>query len=467
MSKEFGLQLPKIKTYLPGPKSVYFSEKLEKYESCGLSPTSNGKKLVFWNRARGANVEDVDGNIFIDCTSGFGVAAIGHNNPNVVSAIKSQSERLIHSVGDIFPNSMRVELVEQIAKKIGRHNDSQVILVNTGSEAVEVALKTAVLYTKKAGIIAFQGGFHGQSIGALSVSSQRPFRDPFMEQISKNTLFVPFPNQYRPPANVSSNNVSTYCSAYIESLITSKTSGVPPIGAIILEPIQGLNGYIVPPDDFLPTVKSLCEKHNILLIADEIFTGFGRSGAWLAVDHFNIQPDIICVGKAMTGGLPIAACVARSEIMASWETSGFIALHGSTFMSNPVNCSAALAAIKELEQNDLITQSAKKGTMIIRLLEMLMEKYEMIGCVRGKGLAIAVELVSDRHEKDPAPEIARKIVDMAMMQGILLITTGYPDGNVIALTPPFVISDDQINFVIKTLGECFEVLTLRKPMDTN
>lgn len=463
MNVEFGKMLPRIGTPIPGPKSVALARKLAQYESCGLSLiSSKGIIPVFWEEGKGANVRDVDGNVFVDCTAGFGVAAVGHANPAVVEAIRVQSAKLTHAMADIFPHPARAALVERLVNVIGRESDTQVILTNTGSEAVEVAIKTAVLYTRKSGIISFCGGFHGQSIGALGVSSQRAFRDPFIEHISGKTIFVPFPNPYRPALGADASNVSTACLDYINSILLDEVSGVPEIGAVIVEPIQNINGYVVPPDDFLVGLKLLCERHNILLIADEIFTGFGRTGAWLAVDHVNVVPDIMCVGKAMTGGMPIAACVARSEIMAAWETPGFVPLHGSTFMANPVSCAAAITAINELEKHDLITLSAVKGAKFLEALRVLQDKYEILGDVRGKGLAIAIELVQDRETKAPTQTEASRLVDLALHRGVNLLVTRYPIGNVVALSPPLVITDAQLDYVLDTIEACLDQVVSRR-----
>jgi len=461
MKDDFGLSLPKIVTHIPGPRSTSLARELMRYEPPGMTGVSKGQVPIFWARAGGANVEDVDGNVFIDCTSGFGVAAVGHRNRFVVSAIKEQAERLVHGMADVFPHECRVQLVKDIVRTVGRHKDPRVILVNTGSEAIEVAIKTAILYTRRPGIISFRGGFHGQSIGALSVSSQRDFRDPFIAQIASNTIFVSFPNPYRPPFGMTSSDVSTACLAHIDAILSEKVSGVPPIGAVIVEPIQGLNGCIVPPDDFLIGLRGLCDKYDVLFIADEIFTGYGRTGAWLAVDHVRVLPDIICVGKAMTGGLPLAAVIADSRIMAAWESPGFVALHGSTFMANPLCCAAAIAAINQLEKNNLIGRAKSKGQRLKEELARLKSKYSIIGDVRGKGMALAIELVQDPSNKTPAPEATSELVTLALQRGVLFIITGYPRGNVVGIYPPLIISDEQIDYIVNVLDESLKQVLIR------
>ena len=451
MKEGFGSLLPKIITRVPGPKSTSLAQELVKHEPPGMTGISKGQVPIFWARAEGANVQDVDGNVFIDCTSAFGVSAVGHRNQYVISNIKKQADLLIHGMADVFPHEHRIQLARDIIRTVGRHEDSRVILVNTGSEAVEVAIKTAVLHTQRPGIISFRGGFHGQSIEALSVSSQRDFRDPFIGQITSNTVFVPFPNPYRPPFGVSSFDVSMVCLDHIDTILSSKVSGVPPIAAIIVEPIQGLNGCIVPPDDFLIGLREICDKHNILFIADEIFTGYGRTGAWLAVDHIQVIPDIICVGKAMTGGLPLAAVVADSSIMAAWESPGFVALHGSTFMANPLCCVAAIAAINQLENDSLIDGARSRGQYLREKLASLRSKYDIVGDVRGRGMAWAIELVQDQTSKMPFPKAASELVSLSLQRGVLFIITGYPRGNVVGIYPPLTISEKQLNYMMQVL----------------
>ena len=459
MKSDFGASLPRIVTHIPGPGSISLAQDMVKYEP-PMGGVSKGQVPIFWARAEGTNVEDVDGNVFIDCTSAFGVAAVGHRNQLVTSAIRKQADHLVHGMADVFPHERRVELIKLIIRTVGRHKDPRVILVNTGSEAIEVAIKTAVLHTRKPGIISFYGAFHGQSIGALSVSSQRDFRDPFITQIASCRIFVPFPNRYRSPSNALSD-ISTACLDHIEVVLSGKVSGSPPVAAIIVEPIQGLNGCIVPPDGFLVGLRELCSKYGVLLIADEIFTGYGRTGSWLAVDQVEVVPDIVCIGKAMTGGLPLAAVVANSDVMAAWESPGFVALHGSTFMANPLSCAAAIAAINELERNDLIDRARFKGRHLLDRLNGLMDKYAVIGDVRGRGMALAIELVRDRATKTPAPEVVAQLVDFSLQRGVLLIITGYPRGNVIGLYPPLVISDEQIEYVLSTIDEGLALISER------
>lgn len=458
MDENFGNLLPKVVTELPGSNSKNLAQLLDKYEPRGIISTQKNPNIIFWKMAHGANVYDVDGNLFIDCTSGFGVAAVGHSNASVTAAIQEQSNQLLHSVGEIFPHSLRANLSEKIIQVAGRHSDSQIIFANSGSEAVEIAVKTSILYTKKSGILAFSGGFHGQSIGALAVSSQREFRDPFTQVISPKTVFIAYPNPYRPAISYSDLDAGALCLQSIENLLNDRVSGIPDIGAIVVEPIQGVHGYIVPPPNFLSGLRLLCDKYNILLIADEIFTGFGRTGNWLAMDYENVVADITCVGKAMTGGLPLAACIARRDIMNAWDTDGFISLHGSTFAPNSLSCASALATIDQIKKLNLIERSETVGRRLLTRFQDLKEKFEVIGDVRGRGMALAIELVKDKKSKEPDPNSTSKLIRYLLGKGILCISTGYPTGNVIAFSPPLVISDAQLDYVVASLTEGLKLL---------
>ena len=459
---KFGYALPNIRTEIPGPRSRELAKRLVKYEKYRLSTVARGMVPPFWEEGKGANIYDVDGNVFIDCTSAFGVASTGHANSRVIEAIVKQSSKLTHAMADIFPHSAWVELIEKLGEVITIYENSQIIVTNTGSEAVEVAQKTAALYTGKPGVISFSGGFHGQSIGALSVTSQRDFRIPFKHHISQNTVFVPFPNPYRPSFGATSKSVGAACLDYINDILSKKEiSGIPDIGAVVIEPIQGISGYIIPPEGFLAGLKEICEYHGILFIADEIFTGFGRTGAWLAVNHSSVIPDIVCIGKAMTGGMPIAACISRDDIISAWKRDNFVPLHTSTFMANPVSCASAIANINELQDHNLVDRALLKGKEVLLNLKQLQDTSKHLGHVRGKGFAIAIamEFVKDKESKNPAPELASGFVDMAMKRGIFFLITRYPEGNVVAIAPPLVTTDEQLDFVLKTIKECLQGLS--------
>jgi 4-aminobutyrate aminotransferase len=424
------------------------AKSLARHESPGVSTIHLGQIPIVWVRARGANVQDADGNIYIDMTGGFGVANLGHRHGRVVAAVQRQSAKLLHGLGDVYPNDARVALVERLAKLAPIRN-AKVMLCTTGSEAVELALKTAALATKRTGILAFEGAFHGQSYGALAVTSRSYFRAPFEAQIFQGVVRAPFPNPYRSPLTAAG------CLEHVEKLLASPPAHVGPIGAVIVEPIQGREGEIVPPKGFLSGLRSLCDRSGALLIADEMITGFGRTGAWFAVQHEKVEPDIICLGKALAGGLPVAACIGKAKVMDAWRASGPESLHASTFLGNPVGAAAALASITELERRKAPQQAKAMGDWLMKESEALKERHPIIGDVRGKGLMLGVELVKDRATKEPAPEAATKAMEALLRRGVLVLAGGV-HGNVLSLTPPLTISRAQAAYAVRAMGETLD-----------
>ena len=403
--------LPSLKTRIPGPKSRTLARQLHRFESCNITYISD-RWPIFWERAAGANVWDVDGNRYIDLTAAFGVASVGHNNPRVVAAIKSQAAKLIHAMGDVHPNELKLKLARELAElTFGRWTKSagRVVFGNSGAEAVEVALKTAVMHTKRPGVIAFEGAYHGLTYGALDTTWRADFRKPFNEQLGHFTAHVPFG---RPP----------------------EVTNLDEFGAIIVEPIQGRGGIVVPPDDFLPNLRKFCDQHGLLLIFDEIYIGFCRTGRWFACEHWNVVPDIICVSKAMAGGFPMSACVGRAEIMDSWPESNGEAIHTSTFLGNPLGCAAALAAIGEMKRMKLDARSRELG-------KWLSGRLAAIGKVRGKGLMLGVEVGN-----------AVPITEELLRRGVLALPEGNR-GEILGVTPPLVITERQLECCVTILEE--------------
>jgi 4-aminobutyrate aminotransferase-like enzyme len=320
-------------------------------------------------------------------------------------------------------------------------------LTTSGSEAVEVAIKLAYAYTKKPGVISFYGAFHGQTLGALSVTSQNCFRDPFYPLIAKNVLFAEYPRILRSvfsnPQDIIKNTIKM-----LENIVTSGHSGAFPIGAIIIEPFQNASGYIVPPSGFLSALREFCDRNNILLISDEIFTGFGRCGKWLSFDYENIVADITCVGKVMGGGVPSAACLAPSRIMKAIDNSGLVPLHGSTFQGNPISCTAIIATIEILKSENLIDNSYKIGEKFRKELHLLFDELDIIGDIRRQGSATAIEFVTDKNSMRFNPNEASRFNSFLMSNGVATLITGVPYGNSIAFCPPFVLGDDEFNKIM-------------------
>lgn len=442
----FGAQGPVIRVKPPGPKSRRLCRILKRYESPSSSFISAGEVPVVWAEARGANIRDVDGNVYVDLTGAFCVAGVGHCNPKVVQAIRDQAGRLLHSQGILNPNVPRVRLIEKLAAVMPR-GLTRTILVNTGAEAVELALKTARIFTGKNTSVAFHGAFHGKTYGALAVTSRRHYREPFLAQISGG-VHVPYPYCYRCPFAKTYPACRLFCAQYLEQMLDDPSSGVADVAGIILEPIQGHDGWIVPPPDFLPAVRRICSQRQILMIVDEIITGFGRTGRWFAVDHGPVVPDIMIVAKGMAGGFPISAVVARDDVMRAWPAG----LHSSTFLGNPLGCAACLAAIKEIEDRRLVEASRIKGRWLKEQFLAMQADHPMIGDVRGVGMMVGVELVRDRVTKEPAGEETGRLVDQLQSRGVI-VNQGGKFGNVLKLSPPLVIGDRQLEVAVAAIAD--------------
>jgi 4-aminobutyrate aminotransferase-like enzyme len=413
---------------------------------------------VFWERAQGVNVWDADGNRFLDFTSGFGVAGLGHSAEPVRHALTDQADRLLHAMGDVHPAEAKVELCETLGEvTFGRWGlgPGKVILGNSGSDAVEAALKTALLHSGKPGVLVFAGSYHGLGYGALETTSLDFFRQPFRTQLGRFATVVPYPHCYRCPLGHGGKfalegefpNCSTGCleelSARIRKEITRRE-----IGAILVEPIQGRGGEVVPPKDFLRLLRQICDEEKILLVADEIYTGLNRTGRLFACDHSGVVPDIICLGKALTTGFPLSACVGRADVMDAWpETSGE-ALHTSTFLGNPLGCAMALASLQEHVRPETSERVRRAGLHLRAALGSI--PSPRIGQVRGVGLLVGVELVDASGAPDT--ELAARCVGQALAAGVLLLAGG-PSGNVLSLTPPFDIAPEESEFLTRDLGK--------------
>jgi len=329
---------------------------------------------------------------------------------------------------------------------------NKAILVNTGAEAVELAIKTARVYNKRSSVIAFHGAFHGKTFGALAVTSRRDYREPFLP-LPVGVTHVPFPYCYRCPFAKDYSRCGLFCAKYLEHVLDDPSSGVADVSAVILEPIQGHDGWIVPPPDFLPRLREITGKRNILLIVDEIITGFGRTGAWFAVDHYNVVPDIMVLAKNMAGGFPVSAVVAKDKIMAAWPT----ALHSSTFLGNPLGCAACLAAIGEIRDRALVDMSRDKGAFLKKLFVKMQQTHPLIGDVRGLGMMVGVELVKNRKTKRAATAETERIVSMAESRGVI-VNQGGKFGNVLKMSPPIVITRKQIETAAGIIEDCISAV---------
>lgn len=408
----------------------------------------DGSWPIVWERARDVYVWDAAGKKYLDLTAAFGVAAAGHANPGVVEAGQKQLARLPHAMGDVHPHARKAELARELSRlTFGRWSGGlkagKTIFCNSGFEAVEAALKTAMLRGGKYGVIAFTGAYHGLGYGALNATHRDFFRSPFRLQLREFTHFAPFPAR---PADLP-----------VVELTVRRLFQRGWVGAILAEPVQARGGINVPPPEFLPLLRRLCDQHGALLILDEIYTGFGRTGKWFACEHSGVVPDLICLGKALTGGFPLSACVGRADIMdASWPASRGEALHTSTFLGNPVGCAMALAQIAEIEKRALPERAAELGEFLLAALaslqsEMANPKLEIQA--RGLGLMAGVEL--KWPDGQPATAAALAAIKTLLQKGFILLPEG-EHANVISFTPPLTITKAQL---AKAVAELQKVLT--------
>jgi 4-aminobutyrate aminotransferase-like enzyme len=447
--------LPELITAIPGPRSLALAEKLRRHEARNVTFLADDWP-IFWQRAHGTNVWDEDGNRFLDLTSAFGVAGLGHTNDAIREALTAQANELLHAMGDVHPTAVKAALCARLSGlTFERWNlgTGKVILGNSGFEAVEAALKTSLLHSGLPGVIAFTGSYHGLGLGALATTGLPFFREPFRPQLKDFATFLPYPHCFRCPFGVREDyrlegrdfpNCATTCLEQLHDQI-EETIRKREIGCILVEPVQGRGGCVVPPRDFLPMLRTICDTHKILLIADEIYTGFNRTGALFACEHSNVAPDIICLGKALTGGFPLSACVGRADIMDAWPASSGEALHTSTYLGNPLGCAMALASLEQHANPKTAPHVRERGAKLKAALQAL-----PFGHVRGLGLMLGAELA--KANGDPDGERALAIVKAALRAGIILLADG-PDSNVLSFAPPFTIDDEEIGFVADILAE--------------
>ncbi len=439
--------LPDVRVPPPGPLSRAALAKLQANESPNVTAVAVDFPVV-WQAARGAAVRDLDGNTFVDATSAFGVALIGHGHPEVVAAVQRQAATLLHGMGDVHPPAVRIALLEALTA-LAPGDLGHAVLCGGGSEAVEVAQKTALLATAKPGVIAFAGSYHGLGHGALDATSRRDFRAPFVAQLAHNTTWLPFPDPARPPVGVAPADLCAHTLERVADVLAHPAMGGVPVGAVLIEPIQGRGGVIVPPDGFLAGLRALCDRHGALLIFDEIFTGCGRTGALFACETAGVLPDLLCVGKALGGGMPIAACLGRPHVMAAWPVSHGEALHTSTFLGHPVAAAAALATIGVLQRDGIAEQAADVGAALLVQLHAQLDGHPWVRAIRGRGLMLGVEL-ADPQSGRPAADVAWRTVTGALRRGVILLPCGVY-GEVIQLTPPVVLTPAQQACVVHAL----------------
>jgi 4-aminobutyrate aminotransferase len=393
-------------------------------------------------RGQGIIVTDVDGNEFFDFSAGIAVTSTGHCHPHVVAAIQKQAAELIHMSGTDFYYPNMVELAERLASITPGNEAKRVYFGNSGTEAIEAAIKLVKYYTKRDKLIAFHGAFHGRTMGSLSLTASRSVQRKGFGTLLSGVFHMPFPDTYRGTYGVRPETASADCLSYLQNELFRRRVDPEEVAGIFIEPIQGEGGYLPAPMEFLQGLEKICRKYGILLVADEVQSGMGRTGKWWAVDHAGVEPDIICTAKGIASGMPLGAIIARASVM-DWTPGA----HASTFGANPVCVAASLATLDLLERS-YIANAARMGEFIMQRTADWRERHKIVGEVRGKGLMIGIEFVRDQKTKEKAPELRNKIVYRAFEKGLLVLGSG---DTTLRLCPPLMIDEEQADFAVRTL----------------
>jgi 4-aminobutyrate aminotransferase len=431
---------PDIRTPLPGPRARALIER----DARVVSPSyTRGYPLVI-ERGSGCLVEDVDGNVFLDCAAGIAVNVTGHSHPDVVAAIADQVPRFLHMSGTDFYYEVQVRLAEEIATVAPFDGPARSFFGNSGTEAVEASIKLARHATGRSGLVAFLGGFHGRTMGALALTAskavQRRGFGPFMAGV----YHAPYADCYRCPLGLRPETCAAECLDFLEHQVLVHLVSPDEVAAIVVEPIQGEGGYVVAPDQFLQRLRELATRFGILIVADEVQSGMGRTGRMFAIEHAGVGPDVVAIAKGIASGLPLGVSTARADLMA-WPPGA----HASTFGGNPVSCAAALATIA-LVKGRLMANAAAVGAHLKAGLTALMDRHRLIGDVRGRGLMVGVELVKDRITKERAQKERDAAVMAAFRRGLLILGAGR---NAIRFSPPLVLTREQADTAVRLFDE--------------
>ncbi len=436
--------LPQLVTELPGPRARAIIER----DHVVLSPSYTRPYPLVAEWGEGAIVEDVDGNRFLDFNAGIAVVATGHCHPRVVEAIRRQAGRLIHMSGTDFYYANMVELAERLARLAPGGLPRRVFFCNSGAEAIEAAIKLARYHSGRSQFLAFLGGFHGRTLGALSLTASRAVQRRGFAPLLPGVHHVPYPDCYHCPYGQQEDTCRLEC---VEAIRERLRSALPPdeVAGIVIEPVLGEGGYVTPPAKFFQALERLAREHGIYLVVDEVQSGLGRTGKMWASEHFGITPDIMAVAKGIASGLPLGAMVARAEFM-DWPPGA----HASTFGGNPVAVAASLVTLELLEQ-ELVENAARVGAHIMERICSWPKRFPCVGHVRGLGLMIGFELVRDQATRERAPELRDQLVRLAFERGLLVLGAG---PSAVRLSPPLVITQEQADFAVDTLEECLRLL---------
>jgi 4-aminobutyrate aminotransferase/(S)-3-amino-2-methylpropionate transaminase len=435
-----------LNTAIPGPKSQNLLDRRKRVVPRGIS---NGC-TAFVKQANGALVEDMDGNKFIDFAGAIGTVNVGHSHPQVVEALQKQLENFIHTGFNVMMYESYIELAEKLTELAPGDFLKQAAFFNSGAEAVENAVKIARKYTKRQGVISFTRGFHGRTLMTMTMTSKvKPYKyefGPFAPEVYK----APYPYEYRRPKEMTEQQYNEFIIEQFEQFLVTEVSPQT-VAAVVMEPVQGEGGFIIPNKAFVQRVYEICKENGIVFVADEIQTGFARTGKYFAIEHFDIAPDLITISKSMGAGVPISGVIGRKEIMDVSEPGEL----GGTYSGSPLGCRAALEVLDIIEKENLNNRAKGLGKEVLNKFEYLSNRFEQVDGVRGLGAMCALEIVTDKHTKKPDKEMTQKIVKEAINKGLLLLSAGI-FGNVIRILMPLTITDEQLEEGLAILEESIE-----------
>jgi 4-aminobutyrate aminotransferase len=437
---------PKLKTALPGPKAKRVLEGDEKY----ISPSYTRSYPMVAKQGRGMVIRDVDGNEFLDFSAGIAVTSTGHCHPDVVAAIQKQAGELIHMSGTDFYYESMVTLAERLSKIVPMPGPHKFYYGNSGTEAIECALKLARYHTKRQNVIAFYGAFHGRTMGALSLTASKPQQKRRFAPLVPGVTHVRFPDVYRDAGSENPETFALSCARFIEDKLFRTMLPPEEVAALFVEPVQGEGGYVVAPNVFLQELRRICDRHGILLVADEIQSGVGRTGKWWAIEHAGVQPDILCVAKGIASGMPLGITITKAEIM-DWVPGS----HASTFGGNPVCVAAALATLDVIEREGLLRNATEVGNHMLKRMADWPKKHPLVGDVCGRGLMLGVEMVKDKKTKEYAPAERDRIVQAAFERGILFLGCG---PSTIRIAPALIVTKGEADAAMDVLDESISVV---------
>jgi 4-aminobutyrate aminotransferase len=436
---------PNIITPLPGPNA----RRVIAEDAFYMSPSHTRSYPLVAKRGRGVIIEDVDGNTFLDFSAGIAVVSTGHCHPEVVAAIRTQAAELIHMSGTDFYYDQLNQLAKRLSAVAPMQGPYKFYYGNSGAEAVECAIKVARYHTRRQHIIAFYGAFHGRTLGALSLTASNPQQRRRFAPLIPGVTHVPYPYVYRDCRGglAEQEAFALGCARFIEERLFHSTVAPDEVAAIVIEPIQGEGGYVVAPANFLEEIRRICDRHGILMIVDEVQSGFGRTGKWWAIQHSGVEPDVVALAKGIASGMPLSVCMTRAHIM-DWPPGS----HASTFGGNPVSIAAALATMDVLERG-AIKNAADVGDHMMQRMQTWIARYPIVGDVRGRGLMIGIEIVRDQESRIPAGDERTAIIKRAFERGVLCLGAG---PNTIRLSPPLIVSREQADTALDIIEKCIE-----------